>query len=92
MSKDIKLTNIQVPRDPNMAAYDVLKNAAPIDLEKYKVMGSVEEHDSVDSVIEKMIAKQEAARGVKIADKEPESKINLGGVVDDRKDKVILKR
>lgn len=92
MSKDVKLTNIQAPRDPKMQAYDALKNAPAIDLKKYEKMGSVEEHNSTESVIAKMIAKQEAARGVKIDEKESASKLNLGGIVDDRKDKVILKR
>lgn len=88
MSKDIKLTNWQVPRDPKMAGLDALKIAAeknPIDLSKYENVGSVEHHDSVESVAAKMIAKQEAARGVKIdATETPGTKVNLNGINDDR--------
>lgn len=92
MGKELVLTNWQVPRDPAMARFDVLKQVAPIDMRRYENVGSVEHHDSVQSVAEKMIAKQEAARGVKI-DKEPQKgpTVNLGGIVDNRKDKVYFK-
>ncbi len=86
MSKEIKLTNIQVPRDPKSLRFDAYKNAKPIDMKDYENMGSVEHHDSVESVAEKMIAKQEEARGQKIDQKEPEkATVNLDGIVDDRK-------
>lgn len=91
MSKDIKLTNWQCPRDPKLAGIDAMKIAAeanPIDLSKYENVGSVEHHDSVESVAAKMIAKQEAARGVKIDAVETEgTKVNLNGIKDDRPEK-----
>lgn len=92
MSKEVKLTNLQVPKNPALERFDALKNAKPIDMKDYENMGEVEHHESIDSVAAKMIAKQEAARGVKIDAEESKSKINLGGIVDDRKDKKYWKR
>lgn len=93
MSKDIKLTNWQVPRNPELARFDALHAAPPIDMKNYENVGSIEHHEDVDSVAAKMIAKQEAARGVKI-DKEaspPTNSLSMNGIVDDRKDKVYFK-
>ena len=87
MSKDIKLTNWQVPRDPRQARFDAYKNAPEIDIKNYENVGSVEHHDSVESVAAKMIAKQEAARGVRIDQEAPTETINLKGIKDDRPDK-----
>lgn len=91
MSKQIVLTNWQVPRDPKLAGIDALKIAAesnPIDMKNYENVGSLEHHDSVESVAAKMIAKQEAARGVKIDAVETEgTKVNLNGIKDDRPEK-----
>lgn len=94
MSKDIKLTNWQVPRDPQMAGLDALTNAAnanPIDMDKYENVGSVEHHETVDSVVEKMIYKQEISRGQKIDKVAVESKVNLGGVKDTRSNRTFWK-
>lgn len=94
MADDIKLTNWQVPRDPKMAGLDGLKIAAeanPIDMKKYENVGSVEHHESVASVAEKMIQKREAATGRPVNAPEQESKINLNGIKDDRKDRVFFK-
>lgn len=91
---DIKLTNWQVPRDPKMAGIDSLKIAAeanPIDMKKYEVVGSVEHHDSVASVAEKMIQKREAVTGRPVNATEETSRINLNGIKDDRKDRVFFK-
>lgn len=95
MSKDIKLTNWQVPRDPRMKGLDAMRQAAeqnPLDIKNYENVGSVEHHDSVESVAEKMIAKQEAARGQKI-DKEASAQatVNLNGINDDRAGKKYWK-
>lgn len=87
MSKEIKLTNWQVPRDPNSVRFDAYKNAPEIDMKHYENLGEVEHHDSVDSVAAKMIAKQEAALGVKIDQEAPTETVNLKGVKDDRPDK-----
>lgn len=90
MSKDIKLTNWQVPRDPAMAGYDKLKEVAtsnPLDIKNYKNVGSVEHHETVDSVVDKMIAKQEASRGTKIDKVAVEEKLNMGGINDTREKK-----
>ena len=93
MSKEFKLTNLQVPRNPELARFDAFIAAPPIDMKNYENVGGVEHHDSIQSVAAKMIAKQEAARGVKI-DKEQseEPTVNLGGVVDDRKDRKFWRR
>lgn len=81
-----KLTNIQVPRDPKEFKYDALKKAPPINLDNYKNLGKVEEHKDTESVINKTIAKQESARGVKIDQKKgsPTSNLSMGGINDDR--------
>lgn len=93
--KDIVLTNWQVPRDPKMAGIDALKivaEANPIDMSKYENIGSVEHHDSVESVAAKMIAEQEAARGVKIdAVETPGAKLNMKGINDDRPERKFWK-
>lgn len=96
MSKEMRLTNWQVPRDPRMVGRDALFQAAaknPLDIRKYESVGGVEHHETTESVAAKMIAKQEAARGVKIDREEPTptSNLSMGGVVDDRKDKVYFK-
>lgn len=88
--KELKLTNWQVTRPPSLA--DFFKNAKPIDLEKYKNIGKVEKHEGTESVIEKMIAKQEAARGTKIDQEETKREFNLKGINDDRKDRKFIKR
>lgn len=92
--KEIVLTNWQVPRDPKLAGLDALRAAAeqnPIDMKNYENVGEVEHHDSVESVAAKMIAKQEAARGVRIdAEEAPAvNNLSMNGVVDDRKDKAF---
>lgn len=92
--KDIVLTNWQVPRDPKMAGIDALKIAAeanPIDLSKYENVGSVEHHDSVESVAAKMMAEHEAKTGRKIPDHAPEAKLNMKGINDDRPDRKFWK-
>ncbi len=93
MGKEIVLTNWQVPKDPKLARFEALRAAPAIDMKNYENVGSVEHHESVASVAEKMIAKQEAATGRKIDRPEapPMSALNMGGIVDDRKDKVFFK-
>jgi len=87
--KEIKLTNWQVPQRPSMA--DLFKSAKPLDIKKYDNIGQVEEHKDVESVIEKMIAKQEKARGVKIDEKAQKQQLSMGGINDNRKDKKPLR-
>ena len=89
MSKDAKLTNIHVPPDPKLAFFDALRSAPPIDMKNYENVGEVEHHESVESVAAKMIAKQEAARGVKINQEQSKETVNLGGIKDDRRDRVF---
>lgn len=88
MSKDIILTNWQVPRDPSMKPLDDLRQALesnPLNIDNYQNVGSVEHHENTETVVEKMICKQEVARGQKI-DKEVQADqpINMNGIVDNR--------
>lgn len=90
--KDVKLTNWQVPKNPASAVFDQMKNAPPINYDNYKDVGKVEHHDSVESVASKMIAKQEAAIGIKIDQKETPKALNLNGIVDDRADRKFFRK
>jgi hypothetical protein len=67
--------------------YDRLKEAKPLNLKDYESLGSVEHHNSIDSVIKKMIAKQEQVTGRLINQEEPKKEYNLKGINDDRKDR-----
>lgn len=93
--KEIVLTNWQCPRDPKLAGLDAMRTAAesnPIDMKNYENVGSVEHHESVESVAEKMIQKREAATGRKIdAVETPGTKVNLNGIKDDRPEKKFWK-
>ena len=96
MSKEFKLTNWQVPRSPEAAAFDSLKNAKPIDRSAYENMGKVEHHSSIQSVTEKMMRDYETKTGRIIPVKEipidEVNVINLSGINDTRTDIKYIKK
>lgn len=84
--EDGKLTNWQVPRSPEGQAIDALASAQPLDLNgaKYKDFAKVHEGD-LQAAIDRTIAKQEAARGVKFDSTAPaKQEPNLKGINDER--------
>jgi len=87
MSKrEVKLIEKWI-KNPETEAYNDLKKAVtnnPFKTENYENMGSVEVHKSAESVIEKMIQKQEAASGKSINQPDTRKQVNLNGIQDDR--------
>lgn len=81
--EDFKKENPEVTYRREFAK-QVSKN--PIDMKNYDNVGGVEHHKTTDSVIDKMITKNEAARGKQLSKEVPKKgSINFSGINDDRK-------
>lgn len=83
--KEIKITNWQVPRSPEMQKFDAYKKAPAIDLnsDKYRDTGKIH-HGDLQHAIDRTIAKQEAAIGMPIDQESQPETVNLKGINDER--------
>lgn len=85
--KEIKITNWQVPRAPEAQKYDDMKRAPAFNPDNHKDLGKIHHTDSVEAVVERTVAKQEAARGQAIDQAAPKQTVNLNGINDERQDR-----
>ena len=84
-TKEVKLTNFQVPRSPEGQMRDAMAQAPAFNPDDYKNLGKVHNTQTVEEVAERMMQRREAVTGIPI-NKPPEEgpQVNTKGVVDDR--------
>ena len=84
-TKEIKLTNWQVPRSAKGQEIDALKQAPSFDQKNYENVAGIDHCADTQAVVEKLMQKREAATGISInAPPESAPKVNLNGINDER--------